>query len=83
MSWSTEDEKYFIRALGTHSTHCKNIPRADLLRGYIASLACRAAWHNLSSTLVREFAEGELAVELAGVEAATTWQELPAYVSAV
>ena len=77
--WNTEAEKEFIQALGTRSTHCKNVSRADLLRGYIECTAARVTWDAIDSAVVRKFAEAELAAEQAALDAVKdmmSWQGL-------
>lgn len=67
----TTHEIAFLRKIGTYNEHARRIPRAELLRGYLAGCKKRTRWGTIDSAKVIAFAEAELAREVGAGRTAT------------
>ena len=63
-SYSTQEEKTFIKNLGKHTLHNENYQgrrdRKSLLKGYLEGCSKRKKWGSLDSKAVKKFANSEL-----------------------
>lgn len=56
--WSTEDEKLFVDAIGSHSQ--ENEEKITLLRNYVKACAARVDWGRLDRVVITRHARAKL-----------------------